>query len=68
MAWRDPDNDVTQLLDEGVSGGDLVIQVEVDDDRGVAGSIIDSKVNPLYGVPKVEVEQVSLPIEEWLVV
>ena len=68
VSWNDPSNDVTQLLDEGVSGDDLVIQVEVDDDRGVDGSIIDSKVNPSYGVPKVEVEQVSLPIEEWLVV
>ena len=56
MAWRDPDNDVTQLLDEGVSGGDLVIQVEVDSYQGVAGGIPDPKVNTAYKVPKNELE------------
>ena len=32
VAWSDPNNAVTQLLDEGVSGDDLVVQVDVDAD------------------------------------
>ena len=40
VSWINPDNDVTQLIDEGVTGGDLVaefeVEVEVDANLGVS--------------------------------
>ena len=56
MAWRNPDNDVTQLLDEGVAEvPDVEVELSVASDQGVADSVADYDVeNKHQGVAGID--------------